>query len=175
MQLRIAFAAQLAIPQRRGKLIGANGTNVHEYYKPESQVHLGAASPNFPSYFLLNGVRANWGAGPVFPSVRILTSQGPNDSHIRTNVAARDRKRLYHRLRKENPRGRHQINGSQTRNALTSFTSISVWLSRYYPAAHTKARETDNRTDAWHQRSVWNEPCRRYVRTKPYMISQPKH
>lgn len=73
--MRIVSVAQPSNPQRRSKLIGANGTNVHEYYKPEPQVYLGTALPNFPNYFLLNGVRANWGAGAVLPSVRIPTTK----------------------------------------------------------------------------------------------------
>lgn len=67
----MSVAAQISNSQFNSKLIGSNGTNVHEYYKPEPQVYLGTASPNFPNYFLLNGVRANWGAGAVLPSVRI--------------------------------------------------------------------------------------------------------
>lgn len=70
--------------------------NIHEYYKPEPQVYLGTASPNFPNYFILNGVRANWGAGTVLPSVC-----GPlwglifSDPVRLTHRTARGRKQLY--------------------------------------------------------------------------------
>jgi hypothetical protein len=53
--------------------------------------------------------------------------------------------------------------------------SISVRLSQYHPISHAKPREIDNKTDAWHQRSVWNEPCRRYVQPNPNNLSESKH
>lgn len=42
---------------------------MHQFFNPEPQVYLGLAAPNFPNYFIVNGVRGNWAAGTVLITV----------------------------------------------------------------------------------------------------------
>lgn len=48
---------------------GAGGVDMHQTFNPEPQVYLGVAAPNFPNYFIVNGVRGNWAAGTVLITV----------------------------------------------------------------------------------------------------------
>ncbi|OAG35207.1 hypothetical protein AYO21_10605 [Fonsecaea monophora] len=50
---------------------GAGGVDMHEFFNPEPQVYLGLAAPNFPNYFIINGVRGNWAAGTVLITLEV--------------------------------------------------------------------------------------------------------
>lgn len=59
----------------RFEVVGSNGLTMRDFFAiPEGpQVYLATTVPNFPNYFVVNGVRGNWASGPAPPAIEICT------------------------------------------------------------------------------------------------------
>lgn len=49
------------------KLLGRNGLDIKDSWKPVPNCYLGVAAPGFPNYFVMNGPRSNLCNGTVLP------------------------------------------------------------------------------------------------------------
>jgi cation diffusion facilitator CzcD-associated flavoprotein CzcO len=50
---------------------GIDGVTMEDEFNPEPIVYLGLKTPKFPNFFTINGVRGNWAAGSVPPSLDV--------------------------------------------------------------------------------------------------------
>lgn len=57
------------------EVLGKKGVSMHDFFNHHPyggpQVYLATAVPNFPNFFIVNGVRGNWGNGTALPSIEI--------------------------------------------------------------------------------------------------------